>query len=50
MFDLLFLGTSASVPSQERNQSDAATADVKRLILTHISGRYPPEQILAEAR
>jgi ribonuclease Z len=28
----------------------AAAAEVKRLILTHISGRYPPEQILAEAR
>ncbi|MEI9982798.1 MAG: MBL fold metallo-hydrolase [Aliidongia sp.] len=28
----------------------AATAGVKRLILNHISGRYPPEPILAEAR
>ena len=27
----------------------AATAGVKRLILTHISGRYPDEEILAEA-
>jgi len=28
----------------------AATADVKRLILTHISGRYDAAAILAEAR
>jgi len=27
----------------------AATAGVKRLVLTHISGRYPDEEILAEA-
>jgi ribonuclease Z len=27
----------------------AATASVKRLVLTHISGRYPDEEILAEA-
>ncbi len=28
----------------------AAAGHVKRLILTHISGRYPPEDILAEAK
>ncbi|HTH98306.1 MAG TPA: MBL fold metallo-hydrolase [Stellaceae bacterium] len=28
----------------------AADAGVGRLVLTHISGRYPPEEILAEAR
>ncbi len=28
----------------------AATNDVKRLVLTHISGRYPTEAILAEAQ
>ncbi len=28
----------------------AASARVKRLILTHISGRYPDEEILAEAK
>jgi ribonuclease Z len=27
----------------------AATSDVKQLVLTHISGRYPDEEILAEA-
>jgi ribonuclease Z len=27
----------------------AAVSNVKRLILTHISGRYPDEEILAEA-
>ena len=27
----------------------AAIAGVKRLVLTHISGRYPDEEILAEA-
>ena len=27
----------------------AGTAGVKRLVLTHISGRYPDEEILAEA-
>ena len=27
----------------------AATAGVKRLVLTHISGRYTDEEILAEA-
>src|ERR1700722_8041345 len=27
----------------------AATAGVKRLVLTHIPGRYPDEEILAEA-
>jgi ribonuclease Z len=27
----------------------AATSDIKQLILTHISGRYPDEEILAEA-
>jgi ribonuclease Z len=27
----------------------AATSNVKQLILTHISGRYPDEEILAEA-
>ena len=27
----------------------AATAGVKQLVLTHISGRYPDEEILAEA-
>jgi ribonuclease Z len=28
----------------------AAASDVKRLVLTHISGRYPAEEILAEAQ
>ena len=28
----------------------AATSNIKRLILTHISGRYSPEAILAEAK
>jgi len=28
----------------------AATGDVKLLVLTHISGRYTDEEILAEAR
>jgi ribonuclease Z len=27
----------------------AATSDVKQLVLTHISGRYPDEEVLAEA-
>jgi ribonuclease Z len=27
----------------------AATSDVKHLVLTHISGRYPDEEILGEA-
>jgi ribonuclease Z len=27
----------------------AATSDVKQLILTHISGRYPADEILGEA-
>jgi ribonuclease Z len=27
----------------------AAASDVKQLVLTHISGRYPDEEVLAEA-
>jgi ribonuclease Z len=27
----------------------AAASDVKQLVLTHISGRYPNEEVLAEA-
>ena len=28
----------------------AATSEVKQLVLTHISGRYPDEEILEEAK
>ena len=28
----------------------AATSEVKQLVLTHISGRYPDEEILGEAK
>jgi len=28
----------------------AARSNVKQLVLTHVSGRYPEEEILAEAR
>jgi ribonuclease Z len=40
---------SASRPNNGSPAALAAVSDVKQLLLTHISGRYPDEEILAEA-
>ena len=45
----MLLWPSTTAISRRRKPELAATAGVKRLVLTHISGRYPDEEILAEA-
>ena len=43
MFELVFLGTAAAAARLARE------AEIGKLLLTHISGRYQAEEILAEA-